>query len=134
MSKKKKKPDLVAWDEERGYYSRGLTYGSNIGAPAISLDSVNTWKQSRVMEVNTQFKTRYEELKAEAEKLMNEYNWNDLIYTKAAYSFQPIIGRTYHLYVKEDDTMLLSIIGPQEWNKKYIASFKLDSTNKWIKL
>ena len=29
----KKKPDLVVWDEEKGYYQRELTYGSNHGAP-----------------------------------------------------------------------------------------------------
>lgn len=131
---KKKIPDLVVFDENRGYYSRELTYGSNLGAPSIDLDKVDSWRQSKVTEVNTQFKTRYEELKAEAEKLINEHNWNDLIYTKATYSFQPIIGRTYHLYLKQDDTMILSIIGPNEWNMKYIASFKLDSTNKWNKL
>ena len=26
----KKKPDLVVWDEERGYYANELTYGSNL--------------------------------------------------------------------------------------------------------
>ena len=41
--KKRKKPDLVVWDEEKGYYARELTYGSNVGAPVIKADNVSTW-------------------------------------------------------------------------------------------
>ena len=130
--KKKKVPDLVVWDEKKGYYARELTYGSNIGAPAIDTGKVNTWKQSKVKEVNDQFRTKYEELKAEAEKLINEYNWNELIYSRVQYNFQPTVGQIYHLYVREDESMFLSLIDPKSWKQRYIASFKLDSNSKWI--
>lgn len=132
--KKRKKPDLVVWDEEKGYYARELTYGSNIGAPVIKTNDVSTWRQNKVKEVNDQFRTKYEELKAEAEKLINEYNWNELIYSRAQYNFQPVVGKTYHLYVREDESVFLSLIEPNSWKQKYIASFKLDSNNKWIKI
>ena len=131
---KKKKPDLVVWSEEKGYYPRELTYGSNLGAPAISLDDVKGWREANVKEVNQQFKTKYEELKAEAEKLIAEYDWNEFIYTKVEYSFQPIVGHTYHLYMRENETVFMSIINPSEWKMKHIASFKLDSVNKWNKV
>lgn len=134
MSKKDKKPDLVAWDEERGYYSRELTYGSNIGAPKISLENTDSWRRAKVLDVNTQFKVRYEELRAKAAELMDEYNWNDLIYTRVSYNFQPIIGHLYHLYSRPDDTLFLSIIEPSSWKMNYVGSFKLDSSNKWIKV
>lgn len=127
-----KKPDLVAWDKERGYYSRDLTYGTNIGAPAIKLDDVKGWRQIHVYDVNNQFKTKYEELKAEAEKLIEDYNWNELIYNKAEYSFLPVVGHTYHLYIRENQTIFLSMIEPTSWNKKHIASFTLNSSNKWV--
>ena len=132
--KKREKPDLVVWDEEKGYYARELTYGSNIGAPVIKTNDVSTWRQNKVKEVNDQFRTKYEELKAEAEKLINEYNWNELIYSRAQYNFQPVVGKTYHLYVREDESVFLSLIEPNNWKQKYIASFKLDSNNKWIKI
>ncbi len=131
--KKNKIPDLVVYDDDRGYYAKELTYGSNLGAPAIEIKDVSTWRQSKVTEVNYQFKAKYDELKAEAEKLINEYNWNDLIYTKVQFTFQPLVGRVYHLYIKEDENMFLSLIEPNQWNQKFIASFKLDSNNKWIK-
>jgi hypothetical protein len=134
MNKKKKKPDLVVWSEERGYYPRELIYGSNLGAPAIQIDNVAGWKLSSIQNVNTEFQARYDELMAEAKKLVKEYEWNDLIYRDVEYTFQPIIGQTYHLYKRDNGTMFLSIIQPQSWSMEYIATFRLDSTNKWIKL
>lgn len=134
MKKKKKISDLVVWDEEKGYYARELTYGSNIGAPVIKSNDVSTWRQNKVEEVNAQFRAKYEDLKAEAEKLINEYNWNELIYSTAQYNFQPIVGKIYHLYIREDESVFLSLIEPSNWNKKHIASFRLDSNNKWIKI
>lgn len=130
--KKKKIPDLVVFDEERGYYQRELTYGSNIGAPAIQHDDIKGWKQQQVIKANKQFKTKYDELKQEFEKLVDEVNWNQVVYS-SQYSFVPVVGETYHLYLKKDDTTFLSLIGPNEWPMKYIGSFKLDSNQKWIK-
>jgi len=128
-----KKPDLVVWDEERGYYSKELTYGSSVGAPAIKLEDVTGWKANQANEVNKQFKTKYEELKEEFQKLIDEVNWNELVYT-SSYSFIPVVGGIYHLYVGKSDNLFLSLISPNEWNQQHIGSFKLDSTNKWIKV
>ena len=130
MSKKEKKPDLVVWSEERGYYPRELTYGSNLGAPAIQVDNVDGWKLAKIKNVNSEFQARYDELMQQARKLKDEYEWNELIYTRVKYSFQPVVGHTYHLYSKDDENMFLSIIEPSSWNMRHIASFKLDSTNK----
>lgn len=134
MEDKKKKPDLVAWDEERGYYARELEYGSNIGAPAIATEEIPTWKQRGANLVNAQLKTRYEELKAEVKKLIEDYNWNELIYKEVQYNFQPTIGEMYYLYIREDGSLFLSLIEPHQWTKECIGGFKLDSNNKWIKI
>lgn len=129
----KKKPDLVVWDEEKGYYQRELTYGSNQGAPAIKLEDVGGWKQIQANVANKQFQTKYDELKAEFQKLVDEVNWNEMIY-QSKYSFIPVMNEIYHLYIRNDDTTFLSLISPDQWNKNYIGSFKLDSTQKWIKV
>ena len=90
-----KKPDNVA--ENPGL----LPYASNIGAPAIVPDNIELWKERAVNKVNKQIQTRFEELKREYQKLIEEYNWNDLVY-KSKYSFEPVIGETYHLYYGRD--------------------------------
>jgi len=131
--KKNSKPDLVVWDEEKGYYQKELTYGSNVGAPAIKMEDVGGWKQTQANIANKQFKSRYNELKTEFQKLIDEVNWNDLVYT-SNYSFIPVMGEIYHLYIKNDDSMFLSLISPNQWKQKHIGSFRLDSTQKWIKV
>jgi hypothetical protein len=133
MSYKSKKPDLVVWDEDRGYYAKSLTYGTNISAPKINLEDVGTWKQKSANKVNQLLKTKYDEIIDDIKKLSDDYKWNELIF-KSKYSFQPIIGNIYHLYLNKDGFFFLSLIEPDEWKQKYIGSFRLDSTEKWIKI
>lgn len=129
----KKKPDNIVWNEEEGYNANILPYASNVGAPTIKMDDIGGWKNQQVVKVNHQIKTRFEELKEEYNKLVDEFNWNQLIYN-SKYSFLPIIGQTYHLYLNKEEKPFLSLIGPNEWNQKFIGSFKLDSTEKWLKV
>lgn len=130
---KKKKPDLVVWSEERGYYQGQLTYGSNLGAPAIRIDDVKGWKQNQVSQVNKHFGTRFEELKEEFSKILEEVYWNEMVY-ESEYSFLPVVGDVYHLYKRENKTTFLSIIEPNSWSEEYLGSFKLDSNKKWNKI
>lgn len=121
----KKKPDQVV--DNPGI----MPYTTNVGAPAIRKEDIELWKQRSVVKVNHQLKTRFEELKKQYEQLVDEAYWNDLVYN-AKYSFEPIIGETYHLYYKNDEPFL-SLISPDEWDKPFIGSFTLDTNNKWIK-
>jgi hypothetical protein len=129
----KKIPDNVVWNQEDGYNASVLPYASNVGAPAIKMDDIGGWKTQQVVKVNHQIKTKFEELREEYNKLVDEFNWNQLIYN-SKYTFLPIIGQTYHLYLNKEEKPFLSLIGPNEWNQKFIGSFKLDSTEKWFKV
>lgn len=136
MAKKKKKdkPDNVVWDEEKGYYSKELTYGSNLSAPAITLDDVKGWRSKEVVGVSNQLGAKFEELKNEMVKLHEEFQWNQLIYSQVDYSFIPVIGHTYHLYKRDNGSMFMSLIEPGQWKKEHLGSFVLESTSKWKKL
>ncbi len=122
-----KKPDNVV--ESPGL----LPYGSNVSAPAIKVEDTTLWKNTNVIKVNHQLQTRFNELKEEYKKLVEEYKWNELVYN-AKFSFEPIIGQTYHLYVGRDGNIFLSMVNPNEWNYEYVGSFILDSNNKWNKI
>jgi hypothetical protein len=122
-----KKPDNVADSPSI------LPYGSNVGAPSIIVDNIDAWKQIRVNKVNKQFQSKFDELKTEYQKLIDEYNWNDLVY-QSKFSFEPVIGEIYHLYYGNNDKVFLSLIDPTQWNKPYIGSFKYNYDNKWIKI
>ncbi len=121
------KPDNVA--DNPGI----LPYGSNIGAPAIKLENIGGWKQKNVEKVNKRIVQKYQELNEEIQKLVQEYEINQLVYG-AKFNFEPVVGEIYHLYNGKDGISFLSLISPTEWNQPYIGSFKLDSENKWIKI
>jgi len=122
-----KKPDNVA--ETPGL----LPYGTNVSAPAIKVEDITAWKSINAIKVNHQLQTRLNELKEEYQKLVNEYKWNELVYN-AKFSFEPVIGQTYHLYVGRDGNIFLSMVNPTEWNYECVGGFLLDSNNKWNKV
>lgn len=121
------KPDNVA--DSPGL----LPYGSNIGAPSIKVDDVHSWKISKITKLNKQFETRFLELKNEYEKLLEEHLWNEIVY-QSKFSFEPVIGETYHLYYGKNKETFLSLVKPNEWKHEHIGSFILDSDNKWKKI
>lgn len=110
-----------------------LSYGSNIGAPAIQVLNVEHWKEPRVLNVNKQFEDKFEQLKQEYKKLIDEYKWNELVY-KSKFSFEPVIGKIYHLYYCKKGNVFLSLVEPKEWNREHIGSFKYNHDNKWINI
>ena len=122
-----KKPDNVA--DNPGL----LPYASNVSAPVIRPDNIDDWKLRGVHKVNKQIETKFNELKEEYLKLVEEYRWNELVY-QAKFSYEPVIGETYHLYVGRDGNPFLSLISPNEWNMEHIGSFRLNSEQKWIKV
>lgn len=128
-----KKPDLVVWSEEKGYYSKELTYGSSTSAPAIRLEDVGGWKQIQAQNANKIFTKKYEEIKNEFKRLVDEVSWNEFVYS-STYNFLPVIGETYYLYEKDDGNVFLSLIAPNEWRMKFLGATRLESNNKWIQL
>ena len=112
-----------------------LKYAGEISSPVIRQDDIKKWESDAVKSVNDHFSQRFDEIKKEYSKLIDEFKWNDLVY-KSNYSFRPIQGKIYHLYQKNDDSksLFLSIIDPNEWDMLFIGSFKLLSNNKWEKI
>ena len=130
---KKKYPDNVVWSEKDGYYAHLLPYATNIGAPVIKPDNLSSWKNEKIFKTNKYFNKKYEEIKEQYQKLVEEFEWNDLVYN-SNYNFQPIIGEKYHLYRRNNGEMFLSLIEPNSWKQEYVGTFEMDSDNKWKKI
>ena len=109
-----------------------LPYGSNVGAPSIKPTDISSWKDEKVVTTNHYFSSRYDEIKKDYLKLMEEYEWNTLVYN-AEFRFKPVMGKVYFLYQKDDGKLFLSLIEPNEWDKIFIGAFKLISDNRWEK-
>ena len=110
-----------------------LPYGSNVGAPSIKPTDISSWKEQKVVTTNHYFSSRYDEIKKDYLKLMEEYEWNTLVYN-AEFRFKPVMGKVYFLYQKDDGKLFLSLIEPNEWDKIFIGAFKLISDNRWEKI
>lgn len=80
----------------------------------------------------------YEQMKLLAEQanaIKKRVEVSERIYS-AKMSFEPLIGKTYYLYEREDGSDLLSLIAPGEWGRsksfsKFIASVKLLADHTW---
>ena len=132
--KKEKKPDAVVFDDEtREYHSKLLPYASGVGAPRITPPDVTSWKNTNIVTANHQFKSRYDSIKEAYQKLMEQYEYNNLVYN-AKFSFEPVTGETYYLYKAKDESTFLSLISPDECNFNHLGSFKLGPDKMWEKL
>lgn len=74
-------------------------------------------------------------LAEQAKTIQGRVSVSERIY-QAKMSFDPIIGRTYHLYAKADHTDILSLVGPKEWGRSkpfdyFVASVKLLADHTW---
>ncbi len=130
---KEKKPDNIVYSETEGYNASMLPYATSVGAPAIRIDDLVSWKSRGITSVNKELELKFNELKSQYQSLVEEFEWNELVYT-AKFSFEPVIGEIYHLYKSNDGSNFLSLIGPYEWNREHVGTFKLNSDKKWIHL
>ncbi|HAT70592.1 MULTISPECIES: DUF2452 domain-containing protein [Croceibacter] len=128
---KKKKPDNVVFNEADQKYDASLkTYATNLGAPQITSLDTTAWKNRSINKVNHKIKTKFSELQNAYEAMLKEYEYNQLIY-QSKFSFEPVVGETYHLYRRKNSETFLSIIAPHQCNFDFVGSFKLNADSIW---
>lgn len=130
----KKKPDNVVFNEAENRYDAALKpYATNVGAPVIRTENLAPWKNKGVGMLNAAMAAEYEEIRKQYQAMQERFEYNSLVYS-AKFSFQPIVGQTYHLYTNKDDAPFLSILAPHECNFDHVGSFRLGSDYVWEKL
>lgn len=86
-----------------------------------------------------QIRKQIELLAIQAQEIQMRKELSMLVYN-AKLSFVPVIGHTYFLYEKKDDSHILSLISPKEYGggsgpyKKFIAPIKLLADHTWIEV
>ena len=129
----KKKPDGVAWDEEKeAYISKLLPYATSQTNPVIQVPNIDAFKKKGVDKVSKQFQAELEDLQQKIKSFVSLASDTQQVYS-AKFKFEPIVGERYHLYVGEDGENFLSLISPNDWEKEYLGTFRLDSEYKWIR-
>ena len=129
----KKKPDGVAWDEEKeAYLSKLLPYATSQTSPVIQVPNIDAFKKKGVDKVSKQFQAELEDLQQKIKSFVSLASDTQQVYS-AKCKLEPIVGERYHLYVGEDGENFLSLISPNDWEKEYLGTFRLDSEYKWIR-
>lgn len=128
-----KKPDQIVFDEVSQRYDAALKpYATGVGAPKITATDTVAWKNKNIHKVNHQINTKYVELKAAYDEMMEQFEYNNLIYG-ARFNFEPVIGSIYHLYRNKNEEPFLSVIAPHECNFDFVGSFRLNADQMWEK-
>jgi hypothetical protein len=122
-----------------------LPYASSIGGVAIrpTKEGVIRHQALQAMEEQTnmqldQIREQIELLARQAQEIVKRKELSLMIYD-AKLSFRPVIGHVYHLYQKQDDTYILSMVSPKEWGgtgpfKAFISSAKLLADHTWMEV
>ena len=79
-----------------------------------------------------------EELQEKARKILQETKWNQDLH-RAQCGFSRITGNVYYLYRKNDNSLVFSMIGKDEWKRgglqsspfEYIGAYRLENDNSW---
>jgi hypothetical protein len=125
------RPDQVVYNDEMQHYDAFLKpYATNLGAPSIVLEDTAGWKQNGVRKANAEFRSKFMELKADYNRLLESLQINELIFN-AAFSFEPVPGEIYHLYRNAKGKSFLSILAPNECSFDFLGSFRLNSDRLW---
>ncbi len=119
-----------------------LPYPHAIGSPAfaptkmgmVKKNSLSAMDEQCNMQLN-QIKEQIELLARQAEKIEKRREVSKAVYS-AKMSFEPIIGKEYHLYAKGEGNFVLSMVAPDEWGRStpfthYVSSVVLLSDRTW---
>ena len=130
------------------YYHKQLSvlpYSASVSGAVIkpTREGVIRHKALTAMEEQTnmqldQIKQQIELLARQAQEIIKRKELS-LMISDAKLNFRPVIGQVYHLYQKNDDSYLLSMVSPKEWGgtgpfKQFIASAKLLADHTWMEV
>lgn len=119
-----------------------LPYAHTVGGAEIRVPDLQK-NRSRSLEAMShqtdlqldQIRQQMELLANQAKKIQQRKEVSEIIYS-AHIPFKPEINHIYHLYLKEDDTHVLSMIGPDEWAsgmkyKAHLHTLRLLADHTW---
>ncbi len=142
------RPDGIAYTNTEIYHKQlsVMPYSTSVSGAVIKAteEGVIRHKALTAMEEQTnmqldQIRKQIELLAIQAQEIQMRKELSMIIYG-AKLSFVPVIGHTYFLYEKADNSNVLSLISPKEYGgqtgpyKKFIAPVKLLADHTWVEV
>ena len=106
-----------------------LPYPVSTLSPPIVANDLTSFKSRGISQVQRDLQQKLQEIRETYLATIDHFNWNKLVY-EADIQFEPIIGGTYHLY-DLNGRRLLSMIQPDEWTQKHLATVRLNMDRQW---
>ena len=107
-----------------------LPYPASTLSPKIVPTDLSTFKSRGVSQVERDLQQKLVEIHETYRAAIEHFNWNKLVY-EAEINFEPVIGETYYLY-DSNARHLLSMIGPDEWSMRHLATVRLNVDRQWL--
>lgn len=102
-----------------------LPYAHNAGSAVINPEDLGKIKGKSILAMRQQTDKQMNQLVEQMQTLMKQANdiksrveLSERIYD-AEIGFEPIIGHTYYVYIKENGRDVISLIAPKEWGRSY---------------
>ncbi|MBK1826623.1 DUF2452 domain-containing protein [Haloferula rosea] len=106
-----------------------LPYPASTLSPPIVPTDLSNFKARGISQVERDLQQKLVELRESYMAAIDHFNWNKLVY-EAEIHFEPVVGESYHLY-ETRGRRVLSMIGPNEWPMRHLASFRLNVDRQW---
>jgi hypothetical protein len=106
-----------------------LPYPISTLSPRIVPNDLSNFKSRGISQIERDLQLKLEKMREEYIATVEHFNWNKLVY-EAEINFEPIVGEVYHLYSMRDKNHL-SMIAPEQWSQKHLASFRLNLDRQW---
>lgn len=97
--------------------------------------AITAMEQQTEMQMSQIYK-QMELLAAQAKDLQNRKEISQKIYLSEI-NFEPVIGHVYHLYEKEPEVWIMSLVAPNEWGRRgmpyegHLATVRLLADHTW---
>ncbi len=134
--------DLDKMREKTAENPGTLPYAHTVGGVAIKPEDKGKIKGRAVAAMHEQTHMQLDQIYKQMELLAQQAGQikqrmevSERIYA-AEIPFEPLIGKTYHLYQREDGRDVLSMIAPTEWGRSnpfptFVASLRLLADHTW---
>lgn len=106
-----------------------MPYPVSTLSPPIVPNDLTSFKSRGISEVERELRQKLIEIRESYLQAIDHFNWNKLAY-EARIQFEPVVGETYHLYDTRSGR-LLSMIGPDQWHQRHLASLRLNVDRQW---
>ncbi len=108
-----------------------LPYPVSTLSPPIVPNDLTSFKTRGISQVERDLQQKLTEIREDYLRAIDHFNWNKLVY-EAEIHFEPVVGESYHLYEMSGGRRALSMISPDQWAHRHLATVRLNFDRQWL--